>query len=200
MEAGKWTYIVDKLDRADGQKPAISQQFHLRPMNAVAAKDLAANGEYIYIDGMQIFSYEPTVATVTFKAENGTVLYAIDALNSEAVTYNGTVPTKTGYTFKGWALENTTEVVDTFTFDFNISIILLIIIVGIVHTGIAYALYFSTTAILDVQTLALYSYIDPIVAIVLSITLLQEAMRPLEIIGAILILGATIASDLNHKK
>lgn len=91
-------------------------------------------------------------------------------------------------------------VVDTFTFDFNIPIILLIIIVGIVHTGIAYALYFSTTAILDVQTLALYSYIDPIVAIVLSITLLQEAMRPLEIIGAILILGATIASDLNHKK
>lgn len=116
MEAGKWTYIVDKLDRADGTEPDLSIQYHLRPMNNVAAKDLAANGEYIYVDSMQLFSAEPTVATVTFKGDDSEVLYAIDALNSEAVTYNGAAVEKADHTFKGWAIEGTTDVVEALTF------------------------------------------------------------------------------------
>ena len=80
----------------------------------------------------------------------------------------------------------------------NSTIIIMLLIVGIVHTGIAYALYFGTTKYLNAQTLALYSYIDPIVAIVLSVTLLQEPLSTLEIIGAILILGATIVSDVKE--
>ncbi len=116
MEAGKWTYIVDKLDIADGTEPDLSIQYHLRPMNNVAAKALAANGEYIYVDSMQLFSAEPTVATVTFKGDDGEVLYAIDALNSEAVTYNGAAVEKADHTFKGWAIEGTTEVVEALTF------------------------------------------------------------------------------------
>ncbi len=116
MDAGKWTYIVDKLDRTDGVEPDISIQYHIRPMNGVIASELYANGEYVYVDSMQLFKSEPTVATVSFKGEDGTVLYAIDALNSEVVTYNGTAPEKANHTFKGWAIEGTAEVVEEFTF------------------------------------------------------------------------------------
>ena len=116
MEAGKWTYVVDKMDRADGKTPDLSIQFHIRPMNEVKASALAANGEYVYIDSMYLFKSEPTVATVTFKGEDGAVLYAIDALNSEAVRFNGTAPEKADHEFLGWAVEGTTDVVDEFTF------------------------------------------------------------------------------------
>lgn len=79
-------------------------------------------------------------------------------------------------------------------------ILSMIVMVGVIHTGFAYALYFGTAKDLDAQTMALYSYIDPIVAIILSVLLLHEGMNAFELIGAILILGATIISDLNLKK
>lgn len=79
-------------------------------------------------------------------------------------------------------------------------IIMMILIVGILHTGIAYTLYFSTTDTLDAHTLAIYSYIDPIIAIFLSIALLKEPMHLLEVIGAILILGSTLLSEFNDSK
>ena len=116
MEAGKWTYAVDKMDRADGKTPDLSIQFHIRPMNEVKASVLAANGEYVYVDSMYLFKSEPTVATVTFKDEEGTVLYVVDALNSEAVTFSGTAPEKDGFDFVGWAIEGTTEAVSALTF------------------------------------------------------------------------------------
>ncbi|MDO5089701.1 MAG: DMT family transporter, partial [Leptotrichiaceae bacterium] len=50
--------------------------------------------------------------------------------------------------------------------------ILLLIIVGTVHTGITYAMYFSTIKTLKAQTVAIFSYIDPVVAIFLSTFLL----------------------------
>ena len=77
--------------------------------------------------------------------------------------------------------------------------IFMIIIVGIVHTGIAYALYFGAIPYLNSTTLALFSYVDPVVAIILSITLLSENISFLGIIGAILILGSTIVSELSKK-
>ena len=46
--------------------------------------------------------------------------------------------------------------------------ILFMIFVGIVHTGIAYVLYFSAIKVLSGQTIALFSYIDPISAVILS--------------------------------
>lgn len=86
-------------------------------------------------------------------------------------------------------------VYDTFVFTYSTYTWILILIVGIVHTGIAYALYFSTSDVLSAHTMALYSYIDPIVAIVLSVVILNEAMSVIEIIGAICILSATILND-----
>ena len=79
-------------------------------------------------------------------------------------------------------------------------IILMLVIVGIVHTGIAYALYFGSMNGLKAQTVALFSYIDPIVAIVLSALFLKEPMTIYSGIGAVLVLGATMISELPEKE
>lgn len=71
----------------------------------------------------------------------------------------------------------------------------MILIVCIVHTGIAYALYFGAIEHLPAQTAALYSYIDPIVAVILSAVLLAEKMDIFGTIGAVLVLGSTIVSE-----
>ncbi|MBQ3587635.1 MAG: EamA family transporter [Oscillospiraceae bacterium] len=73
-------------------------------------------------------------------------------------------------------------------------------VVGIVHTGVAYALYFGSMKDLKVQTVALYSYIDPALAVVLSAFVLHEAMTAVEIAGAVLVLGATMASEITPKR
>lgn len=79
-------------------------------------------------------------------------------------------------------------------------ITVMLVIVGIVHTGISYALYFGTMNSLKAQTVALFSYIDPIVAIILSALFLKEPMTIYSCIGAVLVLGATLISELPEKK
>ncbi len=79
-------------------------------------------------------------------------------------------------------------------------ILIMLIIVGVVHTGIAYALYFGSMNDLKAQTVALFSYIDPIVAIILSAMFLKEPMTVYSAIGAVLVLGATMISELPEKK
>lgn len=74
--------------------------------------------------------------------------------------------------------------------------IVLLLVVGVIHTGLAYALYFGSMDKLPAQTVALYSYIDPILAVILSALFLKEPMSIGGVIGAILILGATMASEL----
>ena len=71
----------------------------------------------------------------------------------------------------------------------------LLLVAGIVHTGIAYWLYFCSIGALKAQTVALYSYIDPILAIVLSMVILREPMNLCASIGAVLILGAAFLSE-----
>ena len=71
----------------------------------------------------------------------------------------------------------------------------LVLVVGILHTGVTYALYFGSMAHLKAQTVAIFSYIDPIVAILLSAVLLQEKMDGLTILGTVMILGAAVYSE-----
>ena len=82
----------------------------------------------------------------------------------------------------------------------DVNNILLVGIVGIVHTGIAYTLYFSSMKHMRAQSVALLSYIDPVVAIVLSALVLKEKITLVEMIGAILILGSTILSECKEEK
>ena len=79
-------------------------------------------------------------------------------------------------------------------------IVMMTAIVCIVHTGTAYALYFSSFENLPAETLALFSYIDPVVAVLLSAFILHEKMTVLTVIGAVLILGAAIWGELPEKK
>lgn len=78
--------------------------------------------------------------------------------------------------------------------------VLMLAIVCMVHTGVAYALYFGSLMDLKAQTAAILSYIDPVVAIILSALLLKENMDVFGVIGAILVLGAAIVSELPEKK
>lgn len=68
--------------------------------------------------------------------------------------------------------------------------------VGVLHTGIAYCLYFSALKDLPGQKVALLSYIDPLVAVVVSITWLREETSLPQIVGGLLILGFTLWSEL----
>lgn len=73
--------------------------------------------------------------------------------------------------------------------------VLLLLVVGVVHTGIAYALYFGSLSSIAAQTAAIFSYIDPVLAVLLSAVLLREQMDVFTALGAALILGAAIASE-----
>ena len=76
----------------------------------------------------------------------------------------------------------------------------LLAVVGILHTGVAYALYFGALDRLKAQTAAIFSYIDPVLAIVLSALLLKEPLTIYRVIGAVLILGSALVSELPEKK
>lgn len=71
----------------------------------------------------------------------------------------------------------------------------LLAIVGVVHTGIAYYLYFTSMQKLKAQTIATYSYIDPIAAILLSAVVLGERVTLPQGVGAVLVLGATFYNE-----
>lgn len=72
--------------------------------------------------------------------------------------------------------------------------------VGAVHTGIAYAMYFSSLQKIKAQTAALFSYLDPVIALFLSIFALKEGMTVLGIIGAVIVLSAMLLSEREPKK
>ena len=74
--------------------------------------------------------------------------------------------------------------------------IILLLVVGIVHTGFAYTLYFGSIKELPAQTSALFSYIDPVSAIILSALFLGERLTVFSTIGAVLVLGSTLLSEL----
>ena len=78
---------------------------------------------------------------------------------------------------------------------FSIRTALLLLLVGAVHTGAAYALYFAAVPVLPAGTTALFSYIDPVTAVVLSVLVLKEPASPAVWIGAALILGAAILGE-----
>lgn len=75
-----------------------------------------------------------------------------------------------------------------------------LLIVGILHTGVAYLLYFIAFQKLKAQTIAAFSYIDPISAIFMSSIFLGEKMTALQLFGGVLILGSTFLSEFYGRK
>lgn len=89
-------------------------------------------------------------------------------------------------------------------FIFDKRSVLSLVIVGIIHTGIAYVAYFSSVQKIPVQATAIFSYIDPVTAVVLSAVVLSERLDTVQIIGTVLVFAATIfnetATIINKRK
>ena len=75
-----------------------------------------------------------------------------------------------------------------------------LLIVGIVHTGVTYCLYFSSLKELPGQKAAILSYIDPLVAVIVSVAVLGEPMTLGQVIGGLLILGFTLWNEITPSK
>ncbi len=82
--------------------------------------------------------------------------------------------------------------------------ILMILMLGLLHTGAAYCMYFSGMGSLPVQTVAILGYLEPAVSVLCSAFFLHEAMGITGWIGALLIIGAAVVSESlgerTHKK
>ncbi|MDR3259030.1 MAG: DMT family transporter [Fusobacteriaceae bacterium] len=74
--------------------------------------------------------------------------------------------------------------------------LILLLILGVVHSGIGYMAYISSVRKLKSDVIAIYSYIDPIVTIVLSTIFFHEKIGLLQVVGGILILGSTFLSEM----
>ena len=68
--------------------------------------------------------------------------------------------------------------------------------VGIIHSAFAYCLYFSAIKEVPGQTAAILSYADPLVAVIISVTILGESITLMQLIGGILILGFTLLNEI----
>ena len=81
--------------------------------------------------------------------------------------------------------------------DWSGSTIPMLLVAGLIFTALTYAMYFSAIPGLRAQTAALGSYVDPVVAVLVSAIFLHEPMSAAEWIGAVLILSATAISTLD---
>ena len=86
------------------------------------------------------------------------------------------------------------------TLEFTLKNVLILLVLGVVHTGIVYLLFFSAVGKLPSQTSSVLSYVDPITAIVLSSGFLNQKMNNLQIVGTFLILGSVFINEVLKTK
>ena len=90
------------------------------------------------------------------------------------------------------------------TSGFNISTLnanglIVLLIVGLVHTGVTYCMFFSSLKDLKGQQVAILSYIDPLVAVLLSVVALGEKLTLLQALGGLLVLGFALINEIKFK-
>ena len=74
-----------------------------------------------------------------------------------------------------------------------------LLVVGLVHTGVTYCMYFTALKDLPGQEAAILSYVDPLVAVLISVTVLHESMTVMQVVGGLLILGFTLWNEIEPK-
>lgn len=74
-----------------------------------------------------------------------------------------------------------------------------LLVVGLFHTGFTYCLYFSSIKNLRGQEIAILSYVDPLVAIIVSVALLHEPIGMVQIAGGLMLLGFTLLYELKSQ-
>ncbi|MCF0262450.1 MAG: EamA family transporter, partial [Sphaerochaetaceae bacterium] len=75
-----------------------------------------------------------------------------------------------------------------------------LLVAGLIHTALAYVLYFGSTKKVSAQSAAIISYIDPIVAVLISALVLNEGMSALAIFGVILVISSALISELGKQQ
>lgn len=77
-----------------------------------------------------------------------------------------------------------------------------IIILGVVHTGAGFYLFFTGMKKIKGQSIAALSYIDPVTSLFVSYIIIGENMTVLQVMGAVLLLGSTFIGEIskNHER
>jgi len=86
--------------------------------------------------------------------------------------------------------------VDYSTLTFDAATVGMLVLMALFLTALTFTLYFGSLAYLDASTSAVYTYLEPLVGILLGVTVLNEDLGILGWIGAALILGSTLLSEL----
>ena len=84
--------------------------------------------------------------------------------------------------------------------EIDIQSIIPILVLGLLNTGIGCYFYFSSIGKLPVQTVAICGYLEPLSAVVFSVIFLKETMLPIQIIGAVLIIGGAMLGEYRKRQ
>lgn len=71
---------------------------------------------------------------------------------------------------------------------------------GLINTGASCYFYFSSIGHLPVQTVAICGYLEPLSAVLLAAIFLHETMLPLQILGAVLIVGSAVFGECTFQR
>ena len=88
----------------------------------------------------------------------------------------------------------------SYLISYDIKTVSILLMLGIIHTGFAYCLYFDSINTLAPIKIALIGYVEPVMSVLIGALFLNESMDIYAIIGAILILGSAIISELFNTK
>jgi drug/metabolite transporter (DMT)-like permease len=80
---------------------------------------------------------------------------------------------------------------------FNSKDILLLIVLGVVFTGISHSLFVSGMSTVKAQTASIISTLEPVYGIISTAILFGEIPTPKVIVGGLIILGTSIYSSIN---
>jgi drug/metabolite transporter (DMT)-like permease len=70
-----------------------------------------------------------------------------------------------------------------------------ILILGLLNTGIGCYFYFSSIGHLPVQTVAIFGYLEPLSAVTFSVMFLREILQPIQVLGAVLVIGGAVIAE-----
>lgn len=85
---------------------------------------------------------------------------------------------------------------DGFPKEFDLTSTLIVLVLGILHTGVAYICYFSSIDVLPAQSIAILGYLEPVLNFVIGALVFHEELGVSSIIGAVLILIASIGNEI----
>jgi RarD protein len=89
---------------------------------------------------------------------------------------------------------------DFSTLMFSLQPMVLLMVTAVVCTALTYSLYFSAIQKVPAQTAAILSYIDPVVAVLISALILHEGMSVLTLVGVVLVIGAALFSETGRSE